>query len=460
MDEETKHKSAFVTPTGVYQWNRMPFGLVNAPASFQALMTQVLRGFNWKTCVYVDDILVFSSSFEDHLKHMGEIFSRLQSAGLTLKPSKCHVALPEVKYLGHILNKDNIKVDLSKIDAVQSFPVPKNQKELRSFLGLCNYYRRFVKRYSKITSPLNALLSKDVKFTWTDQCQIALYRLNTSLTTLPVLAYPDHSHPFTLTTDASGTTIGYFLRQYDRYGKERVVAFGGRSLNQHERKYPILEREGLAIIEGIKSYHVYLASRPFTIYTDHVGLKWLQNVKQSTGRLARWAVLLQGYSFKILYKAGKKNEVADALSRRSYPETTQLEEPEDSIPSPEVKSFSPTNEDKYTQATFYYATQERPLPNGFETETICPIDTITIEELQRDCPDFKDLYAYFKNNDVPEDKKHRERLLSESNFFVFLDDVLHHYYQPRSKRARHPDSIYQATSSTTLSTKRCPAFLP
>lgn len=214
MDEETKHKSAFVTPTGVYQWNRMPFGLVNAPASFQALMTQVLRGFNWKTCVYVDDILVFSNSFEDHLKHMGQIFSRLQSAGLTLKPSKCHVALPEVKYLGHILNKDNIKVDLSKIDAVQSFPVPKNQKELRSFLGLCNYYRRFVKRYSKITSPLNALLSKDVKFTWTDQCQIALYRLNTSLTTLPVLAYPDHSHPFTLTTDASGTTIGYFLRQY------------------------------------------------------------------------------------------------------------------------------------------------------------------------------------------------------------------------------------------------------
>lgn len=144
----------------------MPFGLVNAPASFQALMTQVLRGFNWKTClVYVDDILVFSNSFEDHLKHMGQIFNHLQSAGLTRKPSKCHFALPEVKYLGHILSKDGNKVDLSKIDAVQSFPNPKNQKELRSFLGLCNYYRRFVKRYSKITSPLNALLSKDVKFT-------------------------------------------------------------------------------------------------------------------------------------------------------------------------------------------------------------------------------------------------------------------------------------------------------
>ena len=133
---------------------------------------------------------------------------------------------------------------MSKTDAVQSFPVPKNQKELRSFLGLCNYYRRFVKSYSKITSPLNALLSKDVKFTWTDQCQVAFYRLKTSLTTPPVLAYPDHSCPFTLTTDASGTAIGYFLGQYN-YEKERVVAFGGRSLNQNERKYPISEREGL-----------------------------------------------------------------------------------------------------------------------------------------------------------------------------------------------------------------------
>ena len=236
MDEETKHKSAFVTPTGVYQWKRMPFGLVNAPVSFKVLMTQVQRGFNWKTCfVYVDDILVFSNSFEDHLEHMDQIFSRLQSAGLTLKPSKFHFALPEVKYLGHILTIDCIKVDLSKTDAVKSFPVPKNQKELRSFLGLCNYFRRFVKRYGKITSPLNALLSKDVKFTWTDQCQIAFYRLKTSLTTPPVLAYPDHSGPFTLTTDASGTAIGYFLGQYGRYGKERVVAFGGRSLNQHER---------------------------------------------------------------------------------------------------------------------------------------------------------------------------------------------------------------------------------
>lgn len=442
MDEETKHKSAFVTPTGVYQWKRMPFGLVNAPASFQALMTHVLRGLNWKIClVYVDDILVFSNSFKDHLKHLDEIFRRLQSAGLTLKPSKCYFALPEVKYLGHVLTKDGIKADVSKTDAVQSFPTPKNQKELRSFLGLCNYYRRFVKGYSKITSPLTVLLSKDEEFLWTDKCQTAFDRLKTALTTPPVLAYPDHTRQFTLTTDASGTAIGYILGQKDINGRERVIAYGGRSLNRHERKYPISEREGLAIIEGIKTYHVYLAGRPFKIYTDHAALKWLNNVKQSTGRLARWAVLLQGYSYEILFKAGKKNEVADALSRRTYPETSsQALEPEDIIPSPDVQCFAPVTEGKSTQATFFYADYQRPFPRTIDVDTVHQVDTTSIDELQSSCPDFEALYNYFKNKELPEDKKSRDRLLSESNFYVFLDDILYHYYQPRSKRARHPNN--------------------
>lgn len=257
MDSDTKHKSAFVTPSGVYQWKRMPFGLVNAPASFQALMTQVLRGLNWKTClVYVDDILVFSNSFKEHLQHLEQIFTRLTEAGLTLKPSKCAFALSSVKYLGHVLTKDGVQVDVSKTDTVRSFPIPRNQKELRSFLGLCNYYRKFVKGYSRITNPLTALLCKDTPFTWTEECQSAFDKLRTALTTSPVLAYPDHNKPFTLTTDASGSAIGYILGQTDSTGIERVIAYGGRSLNQHERKYPVSEKEGLAIVEGIKTYHV------------------------------------------------------------------------------------------------------------------------------------------------------------------------------------------------------------
>lgn len=290
MDPETAHKSAFVTPTGVYQWKRMPFGLVNAPASFQALMTQVLRGLNWKFClVYVDDILVFSNSFEQHIHHLHQIFSRLENAGLTLKPSKCSFALQKVHYLGHVITKDGVQVDVTKTDAVKSFPIPKCTKDVRSFLGLCNYYRKFIKNYSTIISPLTSLLRKEIKFEWSDDCQYAFDQLKIALTSPPVLAYPDNSKTFTLTTDASGTALGFVLGQFDDKGKERVIAFGGRSLNKFERNYSISERECLAIIEGIKSYHVYLADKPFIVFTDHSALKWLQSVKHDTGRLARWS---------------------------------------------------------------------------------------------------------------------------------------------------------------------------
>lgn len=241
------------------------------------------------------------------------------------------------------------------------------------------------------------------------------------LTTPPVLAYPDHTRPFSLTTDASGTAIGYILGQRDKNGKDRVIAYGGRSLNKHERKYPISEREGLAIIEGIKTFHVYLAGRPFKIFTDHAALKWLQNVKQSTGRLARWAVLLQGYSYEILFKAGKKNEVADALSRRPYPDTAvPMEDPEDIIPSPDVQCFTPVKEEKSMQATFFYADHQHPFRKTIETETICPVDITSIGDLQKGCPDFKDLYNYFVDRDLPEDKKCRDRLLKIFMYFLMV----------------------------------------
>ncbi|CAC5404335.1 Retrovirus-related Pol polyprotein from transposon 297,Retrovirus-related Pol polyprotein from transposon opus,Retrovirus-related Pol polyprotein from transposon 17.6 [Mytilus coruscus] len=241
MDDETRHKSAFITRNGVYEFLRMPFGLKNAPISFQQLMSNVLRGLNWQfVLVYVDDILVLSRSFEEHLSHLEQVFTRLRDANLTLKPSKCLFAAKEVKYLGHIISKEGItciKVDPEKTKAISTFPVPTRQKQVRSFLGMCNYYRRFVDSYSKITTPLNGLLKKERErsFKWNKECQVAFDNLKQALLTPPVLAYPDMNKPFMLTCDASNSAIGFVLGQLDSQRKECVIAFGGKSLSKTEQ---------------------------------------------------------------------------------------------------------------------------------------------------------------------------------------------------------------------------------
>lgn len=252
LDPETKHKTAFVTHHGIFQFKRLPFGLQNAPTTFQMLMTQVLQGLNWKfVLVYVDDILLLSDTFENHLQHLQLVFDRLRSANLKLKPSKCKFALQKVNYLGHIISKDGIEVNPEKIAVVKSFPIPKNQKQVRSFLGLCNYYRRFILGYSKITHPLNQLLHKNKPFKWTSECTTAFEKLKNALISPPILALPDTAKEFILSTDASSTAIGFVLSQADTEGRERAIAYGGRSLRGAEFKWDVSERECLALVEGI-----------------------------------------------------------------------------------------------------------------------------------------------------------------------------------------------------------------
>ena len=187
---------------------------MNSPHAFAMVMLEVLRGINWHFAqVYVDDILVYSSDFDQHLKHLQEIFDRLRKANLKLKPSKCHFAAKEVKYLGHKFTKEGIMVDKEKIASVISYPRPKTQGEVRSYLGLCNYYRKFVKGYAEIARPLNRLLSKDVKFYWSDECERAFSQLKQSLTESPILVFPDFSQRFYLYVDASNQAISYILGQ-------------------------------------------------------------------------------------------------------------------------------------------------------------------------------------------------------------------------------------------------------
>lgn len=444
LDRATAHKAAFVTPSGVYQWKRLPFGLASAPASFQQLLTQVLKQLNYKMAlVYVDDILVFSKSFEDHLKHLQLVFDRLRSAGLTLKPSKCLFARPEVTYLGHVISKKGVHADISKVQAVQSFPVPKNQQQLRSFLGLCNYYKKFVKGYSHIVSPLNKLLRKDFPFEWSVKCQEAFDQLKSSLCSSPILIYPNLSKPFILTTDASGTAIGYILGQLDANGNEAVIAYNGRSLTPAERKWPIGELECLAVLEGIKTFHVYLANSRFKIYTDHQALTWLSKVKQSTGRLARWSVLLQGYNYEICYRKGKNNTNADCLSRRDYETTDEnTMEPEDSLPS--INTVKQPNEPTI-EVNFIYSETDSSSPSVLEitAETKSEVIPENIGELQRECPDFKFIYQYLEDQSLPEEEGQSQKVIQQSQQYELLDGVLYHMFQPRTRGKKHDRIIKQ-----------------
>ena len=319
LDPVTQEKTAFVTHNGLFEFSVLPFGLTNSPASFQRLMGHILRGLEYKCAlIYIDDIIIFSKTIDDHLKHLEEVFLRLNDANLKLNPTKCVFAKQEIEYLGHIVTQDGIKPDPNKLKAVNEFPIPTDLKQLRSFLGLANYYRRFVKDFALIASPLHQLTKKSVKFCWTPQCQEAFDKLKTALVSAPILAYPNFTKPFHLFVDASSTGIGMTLAQISSDGIEHAIAHNGRNLNQSEMNYSTTEREALALAEAIKKYQPYLHGRKFTVHTDHNALQWLMRVKNPVGRLARWALMLQQFDFDIVYRSGRSNGNADGLSRRNY----------------------------------------------------------------------------------------------------------------------------------------------
>lgn len=238
--------------------------------------------------MYVGDILIFSKTFKEHLKHLGQVFDRLKEANLKLQQAICHFAVKKTQILGHIISKNGIQVDSDRTKSMSGFPVPKTQKQVRSFFGMANYYRRFIHNFAKIAAPLNALLSKDKKLEWTESCQEAFNILKNKLLSVPILAYPDPDRSFILTCDASESSIGYVLGQLDSDNKEYVIVYGGKSLTPDQKKFNTTEEECLAVLSGIEAYRPYLVPSKFTVVTDHNALVWLQTAKH-TGRLERWA---------------------------------------------------------------------------------------------------------------------------------------------------------------------------
>ncbi|CAH8536658.1 unnamed protein product [Dicrocoelium dendriticum] len=320
LHPDDRCKSAFVVPSGLYEFQTMPFGLTNAPATFQRLMHTALSGMIPESClVYLDDIIVHGRTVAEHNHNLSLVLNRLIQLGLKLKPSKCQFLKNEVAYLGHIVSGNGVRCDPEKVERVRSWPIPKNTDEVRSFLGLASYYRRFVKHFATIATPLNEILKANQAFTWGEAQQKAFECLRNSLCEAPVLAFPDtrlSAGPFILDTDASNTGIGAVLSQRTPDGKEPVIAYASRSLSQRERNYCATRKEMLALIFFIKQFRHYLLGRKFIVRTDHQSLVWLQNFRDPEGQIARWQEQLQEYDFECHHRPGIKHGNADALSRR------------------------------------------------------------------------------------------------------------------------------------------------
>ena len=251
--EEDRDKSAFITQGGCFRFTVMPFGLTCAPSVFQRLMDLVLCGLSYMTClVYLDDVIVFGEDFEEQLERLGQVFDRLARANLKLKPSKCSLCQRSVDFLGHVVSADGISMQEAKVVAITEWPPCQNVTEVRAFMGLAKYYRRFVKDFSVIASPLYSLMKKNVAFEWTDECQKAMEELKNRLVSKPVLALPVNDAPYILDTDASDFGLGAVLSQVQN-GCEQVIAYASRTLNKAERKYETTRKELLAMCMDLNS---------------------------------------------------------------------------------------------------------------------------------------------------------------------------------------------------------------
>ena len=324
LDDDAKEKSAFATRTGLWQWNVLPFGLTSAPSTFERLMETVLRGLHWRTLlIYLDDIIVFSKDLDSHLERLGEVFTRLETAGLKLKPEKCELFAKRVNYLGHVVSEHGVETDQEKIQSVKEWPVPRHPTDVRSFLGTTGYYRRFIPSYSEVARPLTQLSAvKPSDFIWTKECQRAFTQLKTHLSTAPILAYPDYSIPFILDTDASNVGCGAVLSQ-EQEGAERVIAYYSKMHSPEEINYCVTRQELLAIVKALKHFRPHLYGRRFTVRTDHASLAWLIRTPHPTNQLARWLELLSEFNFELIHRKGLKHNNADGLSRQECKDCKQ-----------------------------------------------------------------------------------------------------------------------------------------
>ncbi|KAI2647959.1 Retrovirus-related Pol polyprotein from transposon 17.6 [Labeo rohita] len=316
MAPDSQDKTAFVCSFGLFHFKTMPFGLKNAPSTFQRLMERVLGDLRGKVClVYLDDIIIFSPNKDQHFQDLQLVLNKLREAGLTVNMKKSKFFQSTLKFLGHIVSEEGIQVDSEKTQAIRDFPIPPNLKSLQRFLGMAGWYHRFVPNFSQIAEPLTALKRKGARFKWTAACQDAFDNLKQHLMESPILGHPDFNLPLVVYTDSSDVGLGAVLCQQRRPGTEEVLAYASRTLNRAERNYSTTEQECLAVVWALEKWRYYLEGRYFTVVTDHSSLKWVFKTNKPSTRLMRWALRLQEFTFAVEYRRGKYNLVPDALSR-------------------------------------------------------------------------------------------------------------------------------------------------
>ena len=427
---ESQEKTAFVTHQGLYQFQVMPFGLCNGPAVFQRLMQRVLMGLNPTdgpdfVAVYLDDVLIFSQTLQEHLIHLRQVIGRLREAGLKLKPSKCHFVRREVQYLGHVITPEGLKPNPDHVAAVRNFPVPQNTREIRQFVGLASYYRRFIPKFARIAQPLHALTCKGAEFNWTGECQIAFSTLKEKLTEVPVLAYPNFDTPFVLETDASIKGLGTVLSQSQDDGKLHPVAYASRALTPAEKNYSITELETLAVVWAVTHFHAYLYGHEVTIYTDHSAVKAVLETPSANGKHARWWTKVYGSGVKradIIYRPGKENVNADALSRNPQMDQVKSE--------PQVSVVRVSELDVHQLLDLEPESDNRHMLNEFGSE-------------QRKDPEVNKIITFLEKGELPADNNQARKIAAQGPLFTLVNGVLY-YLNPKHgdrKRAVVPEHL-------------------
>ena len=426
MKPDSREKTAFVTPQGLYEFLVMPFGLK---------MQKVLSGLNPDSgkqfvAAYLDDILVFSTTLQEHLTHLRKVIDRLKFANLKLKPSKCNFMKEEVEYLGHIITAAGLRPNSRITQAVQDFVIPENIRAVRRFLGMASYYRRFIAGFAKIAQPLHRLTAKDVPFEWSPGCGAAFIALKNKLVTPPVLAYPCFGKAFILETDASILGLGAVLSQKQMDQKLHPVAYASRALNPTEKNYSVTELETLAVVWAITHFRSYLYGGDVTVITDHSAVKSVLEAPNPTGKHARWWTRVYGRGIKsvnIIYRAGRENKSADALSRSPVSPA-----PSHGIGQDEAQVAALTTTTSVDQQPVD-TTTHRELPVLLQSTATPEHTHPSFGSEQEKDPDLKELMLYLDHEQLPNDPERSRKLAAKASQFVL---VVHYLDHSRGDRLR------------------------